>query len=78
MRSTSSVRKSRTVRSIRSGSWKTQVAGGLRLDVFLDRAPLLEQQGQVAHEIPLLLAFAGGAHDHAHAVGDVAVRAGFS
>ena len=31
MRSTSSVRKSRTVRSIRSGSWKTQEAGLCRL-----------------------------------------------
>ena len=33
-------------------------------------APFLEQQGEVAHEVTLLLAFAGGAHDDAHAVGD--------
>ena len=32
--------------------------------------PFLEQQGQVAHEVALLLAFARGAHDDAHAVGD--------
>ena len=33
-------------------------------------APFLEEKSQVAHEIALLLAFAYGAHDDAHAVGD--------
>ena len=70
MRSTSSVRKSRTVRSIKSGSWNTQVAVGWVLILLLHAVPFLEQQREVAHEITLLLAFAGGAHDDAHAVGD--------
>ena len=33
--------------------------------------PFLEQQREIAHEIAQLLAFAGGAHDDAHAVGDM-------
>ena len=70
MRSTSSVRKSRTVRSMRSGSWKTQVAVGWLLDAFLDLIPLLQQQGQVADEIAFFLAFADRAHDDPHAFGN--------
>ncbi len=59
------------MRSIKSGSWKTQEGGRLGLDLLLDFVPLLQEQGQVQDEIALLLAFAGGAHDHAHALGDV-------
>ena len=70
MRSTSSVRKSRTVRSMRSGSWKTQLAGGPALDSLLDFVPFFEQEGQVAHEVAFLLALAHGAHDDAHAFGN--------
>ncbi len=70
MRSTSSVRKSRTVRSMRSGSWKTQRGRRLGFDALLNPLPFFEQQREVAHEIARLLAFARGAHDDAHAVGD--------
>ena len=78
MRSTSSVRKSRTVRSMRSGSWKTQVADGCCLDAFLDAVPFLEQQREVADEVARLLAFADGAHDDAHAFGNGESRGGSS
>ena len=71
MRSTSSVRKSRTVRSIKSGSWNTQVAIGCFLIFSCTLVPFFEQQREVADEVAQLLAFAGGAHDHAHAVGNV-------
>ena len=70
MRSTSSVRKSRTVRSMRSGSWKTQVAGAWFLICSWICVPFLEEQREVAHEITRLLAFADGAHDDAHAFGN--------
>ena len=40
------------------------------LDALLDLGPLLEQEGEVAHEIPFLLPFTHRAHDHAHAIGD--------
>jgi hypothetical protein len=59
------------VRSIRSGSWKTQVAGGWVLIFCLDFVPLFQQNGQVEDEVALLLALAGGAHDDAHAFGKV-------
>src|SRR5581483_10376500 len=43
---------------------------GLGLDAVLNLLPFLEQQREVAHEVADLLAFADGAHDHAHAVGN--------
>jgi hypothetical protein len=44
---------------------------GLRLDAFLHAIPLFEQQGEVAHEVTLLLAFTDRTHDDAHAVWNV-------
>ena len=43
--------------------------GPLALDLVLNFAPLLKQQGDVTDEIALLLALARSAHDHAHAFG---------
>ena len=40
-------------------------------DALLDLVPFFEQQRQVAHEVAFALAFADGAHDDAHAVGNV-------
>ena len=74
MRSTSSVRKSRTVRSMRSGSAKEQLGRAGRLHVARDALPLLEQDVQIAHEEARLLAFAHGADDHAHAFGQGRAR----
>ena len=47
-------------------------AGGRRLgfDAILDQLPFFEQQREVANEIAHLLAFANGAHDDAHAIGN--------
>ena len=70
MRSTSSVRKSRTVRSIKIGFLENAGGRRLALDPILDLVPFLQQQREVAHKIARLLAFADGAHDDAHAFGD--------
>src|ERR1017187_6266823 len=43
----------------------------LLLDFLGNFVPFFEQQREIAHEITKLLAFAGGAHDHTHAVGNV-------
>src|ERR1017187_5037480 len=42
----------------------------LRLDFFLNRLPRLQQQFEVADEVALLLVFAHGADDDAHALGN--------
>jgi hypothetical protein len=44
---------------------------GLLLDVRLDLVPLLDEHGEVANEEGFFLAFAGGAHDDAHAFGQI-------
>src|SRR5690606_37605605 len=44
--------------------------GALALHAGLDLGPGLEQEVQVADEVAGFLALAGGAHDHAHALGD--------
>ena len=69
--SISSVRKSRTVRSMRSGSSKTQAGRRLFLHRLLDGSPLFDEQAEVADEVTGALAFADRAHDHAHALGNV-------
>ena len=69
--STSSVRKSRTVRSMRSGSSKRQAGAWRCLAAFLDSVPLFEEEGEVADEEAGALALPSGAHDDAHAVGQV-------
>src|SRR6266536_908871 len=44
---------------------------GLSGDLVLDLFPFVDQQGQVTHEVTLLLAFADGADDDSHAFGNV-------
>jgi len=64
IRQTSSVRKSRTVRSTRSAPGD---AGRRRLggDAIVNLLPFVQQQGEVADEVALLLAFSHRADDHA-------------
>src|ERR1017187_5129102 len=52
------------------GLLENAIGGGLRLDLFLDLLPRLQEQFEIADEVTLLLVLAHGADDDAHALGN--------